>query len=934
LELFYELGYEIKNGPKIAPGEIDQERTSYRDIIITQRLISALKRLNEHIPHEAIKDSIKQIKKIDSPDLIINNMTFHKLLSEGVPVEYTHESRIKNDIVKIIDFENIENNDWLVVNQYTVIEGIGQNASNRRPDMVVFINGLPISIIELKNPVNEDTTVKEAFNQLQTYKREIPSIFRTNEILMISDGYEAKVGSLSANWERFIPWRTIEGIKLAERNVLQMEVAIRGLFEKSRLLDYIRYFITFENDGKDIIKKSAAYHQFHAVNVAIEETLRATKKNGDKKIGIIWHTQGSGKSITMLFYTGKLVQLLNNPTIQLITDRNDLDNQLFNTFALSKELLRQEPKQAESRREIQELLKTAGGGVIFSTIQKFLPESGREYPLLSDRRNIIVIADEAHRSQYSFKKTITDKGLLKEGFAAHIRKALPNASFIGFTGTPIELVDRNTIQVFGDYISIYDISQAILDKTTVPIYYESRLVKIRLNEPIMNKIDKEFDEITEDEELIEREKLKSKWSRIAELVGAPDRLEEVAEDIVNHFENRNDSLDGKAMIVCMSREICINLYDKIIKIRPDWHSDDDKKGIIKVVISGSASDPEKFQPHVRNKFMRGEIKKRVINPDDPLKLVIVRDMWLTGFDAPCLHTMYIDKPMKGHTLMQAIARVNRVYKDKPGGLIVDYIGIGYYLKQALSKYSDQSSRENTGIPIETALELMHKYYEIVTDMFYGFDYSIFYDGTPLQRLQLLPAAMEHILSLKNGDGKKRFLDNLTSLNKAFSLATPHEDALAIRDDLAFFQVVRAGFIKSTPKVGKSIEDIEHAIRQLISRAVISDEVIDIFAAAGLQKPEISVLSETFLNEVKGLKHKNLAIELLHKLLNDQIKSHSRKNLVQSRSFAELLKKAIIKYQNQTIEAAAILNELIELAQKIQKMMKLHFMMLLRLIRVL
>lgn len=870
------------------------------------------------MPKEAIEDALRKINKIDSPDLIINNRSFHKMLVEGIEIKYPFEGRQKGDIVQLINFENINKNQFLAVNQYTVIEKRNQVFSNRRLDIVLFINGIPVVVIELKNPSDENTTIKQAFNQLETYKKDIPLLFRTNELLIISDGYDAKIGSLSANWERFMTWRTIEGETIADSSILQLETVIRGILDPSRLLDYIRYFITFEDDGRDIIKKSAAYHQYHAVNKAIKEALRATREEGDKKIGVVWHTQGSGKSLTMLFYTGKLIQSLKNPTILVITDRNDLDNQLFNTFSLSKDLLRQIPQQAESREEIKELLTTSGGGVIFSTIQKFLPEKGEEYPLLSNRNNVVVIADEAHRSQYSFKKTVSDKGLLREGFAAYIRKALPNASFIGFTATPIELVDRNTFQVFGDYISIYDIYQSIIDKSTVPIYYESRLAKLKLNEATMPTIDEEFDEITEDEEEYAREKLKSKWSRVAELAGDPDRLEEIANDLIEHFENRTDVIEGKALVVCMSREICVDLYNQIIKIRPKWHSEDDTKGQIKVVMSGSASDIQKMQPHIRPKHKREIIKKRLVDPEDPLKIVIVRDMWLTGFDAPCLHTMYIDKPMQGHNLMQAIARVNRIYKDKPGGLIVDYIGFGYFLKYALSKYSSQQSRRNTGIPIEEVLEVMHTYYEIISDMFFGFDYSVFYNGSPLQRLQLLPAAMEHILQLKGGDGKKRFLDNLAALNKAFSLATPHEEALAIRDDLAFFQAIRAGFVKSTTPSGRRKEDIDHAIRQLISRAVISDEVINIFEAAGLPNPEISILSEKFLKEVEGLEHKNLAVELLNKLLNDQIKSRAKKNLVQSRSFAELLQKAIIKYQNRTIEAAKILEELLELAREIQK----------------
>ncbi len=938
-----DIGYAIKFGPEIALTGNASERKSYQEIILQNRLYTALELLNPYLPKEAIEDALRKVYKIESPDLILNNRAFHKMIIEGVEVNYPYEGRQKGDLVKLIDFENFNKNQFLAVNQYTVIEKKNQVLYNRRPDIVLFINGIPLIVIELKNPSDESTTIRHAFNQLQTYKKEIPSLFRTNELLIISDGFEAKVGSLSANWERFMPWRTIEGETLVESNILQLEVLIRGILDPARLLDYIRFFITFEDNGEDIIKKSAAYHQFHAVNKAIEETLRATGKNGDRKIGVVWHTQGSGKSITMLFYTGKLIQMLNNPTILLLTDRNDLDEQLSDTFMYSTDLLRQIPKQAEGREDVMKLLNTSGGGIIFSTIQKFLPIikcskcngkgkiknsicekcNGKkyitleEYPCLSDRKNIIVIADEAHRSQYSFRKSVSDEGLIKEGFAAHIRKALPNASFIGFTGTPIELVDRNTIQVFGNYISIYDIYQAIIDKTTVPIYYESRLAKLKLNEKLLPEIDEKFEEITEDEEETTKERLKSKWSRVAELAGDPDRIEEIAYDIIEHFKNRTDVIEGKALIVCMSREICVDLYNQIIKIHPGWHSEDDKKGEIKVIMSGSASDKEKMQPHIRPKKRREEIKKRLVNPDDPLKIVIVRDMWLTGFDAPCLHTMYVDKPMKDHNLMQAIARVNRVFKDKPGGLIVDYIGIGFFLKQALFNYSNQQSREQTGIPIETVIELMKTYHEIVSDMFFGFDYTDFFKGSALQRLSLLPAAMEHILQLKGGDGKKRYLDNLTALNKAFSLATPNEEALAIRDDLAFFQAVRAGFVKATTPSSERKRDIDHAIRQLISEAVISDEVIDIFSAAGLEKPEISILSEKFLKEVEGLQYKNLAIELLNKLLSDQIKSRAKTNLVESRAFSELLKRSIIKYQNRTIEATKILEELLDLAREMR-----------------
>jgi len=868
LDIFRDLGYETKFGPDIAPTGNNPERLSYSEIILKDRLKSALKKLNPDKPQKVLDDVFHKLTRVDSPDLLTNNRSFHRMLIDGVEVSYYHDGRVKGDILRVIDFENPENNDFLAVNQFTVIEGVGSDKHNHRPDIVLFVNGIPLVVIELKNPAKEETTIRDAYNQIQTYKKEIPSLFRTNELIVISDGYESKAGSLSANWERFTPWRTIEGEILANQSILSLEVLFRGILEPSRFLDYIRFFITFEDDGRTIVN------------------------------------------------TAKLIQLLNNPTVVVITDRNDLDDQLFTTFTLSRDLLRQTPIQATARRfnpknrkatkdNIEDLLKTTGGGVIFTTIQKFLPEKNEKYPLLSERRNIIVIADEAHRSHYSFGKRLSKKGSLKEGFAIFIRQALPNASFIAFTATPVELVDRNTIHVFGNYISIYDISQAIRDKTTVPIYYESRLVKIKFNEELKGQIDEEFDEITEDEEEYAREKLKSKWSRVERLVSDPDRLREVAEDIVNHFEKRLEIIDGKGMIVCMSRRI-------------------DQKGFIKVVISGSAADDQLLRSHIRTKRKRKIIENRMKDPEDELKLVIVRDMWLTGFDVPSMHTMYVDKPMQGHNLMQAIARVNRVYKDKPGGLIVDYIGIGYFLKQALSRYSNVESREQTAIPQEKAVELMKTYYEIVSDMFYNFDYSLFKTGSALQRLQLLPAAMEHILNLPDEtpeSAKKRFLDNLSALNKAFSLAIPHEEALAIRDDLAFFQAVRAGFVKATTPSKERKERVDYAIRQLISRAVISEDVIDIFSAAGLDKPEISILSDKFLEEVRGLKQKNLAVEVLNKLLKDQIRSRAKKNLVQSRSFEELLQKSINKYINRTIASAAILEELIQLAKDMQKAFK-------------
>ncbi|MCL4553372.1 MAG: type I restriction endonuclease subunit R, partial [Candidatus Marsarchaeota archaeon] len=761
--------------------------------------------------------------------------------------------------------------------------------------------------LELKNPADENVTLTGAFNQLQTYKAEIPSLFSYNELLVISDRTAARAGTLTAGWEWFLPWRTIDGVNVAPASTPELEVTIKGMFQKSRLLDLLRHFILFEVSASSPVKKAAAYHQYHAVNAAVEATVRASSPKGDKRVGVVWHTQGAGKSLTMTFYAGKIVlhPAMQNPTLVLLTDRNDLDQQLFDNFVLAQDLLRQTPQQAQNREHLRQLLKVASGGIVFTTIQKFMPDGDEAYPLLSDRRNIVVIADEAHRSQYDFI----------DGFARHMRDALPNASFIGFTGTPLERGDRSTPAVFGNYISVYDIQQAVEDGATVRIFYEGRLAKLELKEEEKPHIDPDFEEITEGEEGTVKENLKTKWARLEAMVGTEKRIGLVAQDIVKHFEQRLEAMDGKGMIVCMSRRICVDLYDAIIKVRPSWRDEDDDKGAIKVVMTGSATDPLRFLPHVRDKVHRESIKRRVKDPSDPLKLVIVRDMWLTGFDAPCLHTMYIDKPMRGHGLMQTIARVNRVYRDKPGGLVVDYLGIAEDLKKALADYTE-GSREETGIPQEEAVAVMEEKYEVVVAMFHGFDYSKFFTGTPAQRLSTIPAAMEHIFKLENG--KSRLLQAVTELSKAFALSVPHEKALEIKDDVGFFQAVRAAIAKNTRIPGKSQDDLDSAIRQIISKAVSSDEVIDIFNAAGLKKPDISILSDEFLAGVQGMAHRNLAVELLDKLLNDEIKARSKKNLVQSRSFSEMLEKTIRRYQNRTIEAAKVIMELIGLAKDMRE----------------
>lgn len=908
LDWFKELDYSILYGPDIAPAELFSERASYSDVILSERLHNALTTINPEIPPEAIEDAYRKLTRViyEAPNLYTNNHHFYRILTEGLDIEYRNsEGRIVGDKVWLIDFENIDNNDWLVVNQFTVVEG--QN--NRRPDVVVFINGLPLGVIELKNPGDEEATVKTAFNQFQTYKAEISSLFPYNQILVASDGIEARAGALTADWEWFLPWRTIEGEDVAPKGLPELEVLINGIFEKKRFLDMLRYFIVFEIDGSEITKKMAAYHQFHAVNKAVDCTVKASSQEGDKRVGVVWHTQGSGKSLTMAFYAGKIIQHpeMENPTLVLLTDRNDLDDQLFGTFSRCKDLLRQKPVQAGSREHLKELLQVASGGVVFTTIQKFFPEKNTDFPKLSDRRNIVVIADEAHRSQYDFI----------DGFARHMRNALPNASFIGFTGTPLELADKSTPAVFGNYISIYDIQRAVEDGATVRIFYEARLAKIELKEEERPKIDPEFEEVTEGEEVTTKEKLKRKWAQLEAMVGTEKRVGLVAKDIVEHFDNRLEAMDGKGMIVCMSRRICVDLYDAIIKLRTEWRNEDDEKGFLKIVMTGSASDPPEWQKHIRNKLRREKLANNFRKkPEHPFKLVIVRDMWLTGFDAPCLHTMYIDKPMRRHGLMQAIARVNRVFKDKPGGLVVDYLGIADELKKALSDYTERD-RDMTGIPQEEAVAVMLEKYEIVSSMLHGFDYSKFFSRIPSEKITIIKEAMEHILSLE--DGRNRFLQGVTELSRAFALSVPHDKAIEIRDDVGFFQTVRSALAKNTTDGdGKSPDMLDSAVRQIVSKAVASDEVIDIFGSAGLKKPDISILSDEFLEEIRHMPQRNLALEVLKKLLNDEIKTRTRRNLMQSKSFAEMLEQTIRKYQSRTITAAQVILELIELAKEMRE----------------
>ncbi len=901
------LGYAILAGPEIAPGEPQAERGDYRQVVLERRLRQALERLNPQFSSDVLEEAHRKLTRPESPSLVANNRTVHKYLVEGVPVEHLRpDGSMGSDAARILDYERPEHNDFLAVHQFTVVE----DHRERRADVVIFVNGLPLAVIELKNAVSGGATIWSAFNQLQTYKQDIPSLFAFNEALVISDGVEARIGTLTADREWFMPWRTVEGEDLADTQLPQLQVVLEGVFDKRRFLDLIRYFIVFEDSGGGtLVKKMAGYHQYHAVNLAVESTVRAASAGGDKRAGVVWHTQGSGKSLTMAFYAGRVVQhpAMENPTLVVITDRNDLDDQLYGTFARCHELLRQQPVQAQRRAHLRELLRTGSGGVIFTTVQKFFPTEGEDqHPLLSDRRNIVVIADEAHRSQYDFI----------DGFARHMREALPNASFIGFTGTPIELEDKNTRAVFGNYVSIYDIERAVKDGATVPIYYESRLAKLALDESEKPKLDEEFEELTEGEEVEHKERLKTKWAQLEALAGTEKRIALIAQDLVDHFERRLEAMEGKAMVVCMSRRICVALYNAIAKIRPGWHHEDDDKGCLKIVMTGSAADPLDWQAHIRSKQRREGLAARFKDPKDPFQIVIVRDMWLTGFDVPCLHTMYLDKPMRGHGLMQAIARVNRVFRDKPGGLVVDYLGLAHELKQALANYTESGGKGQTAIDQAEAVAVMLEKYEVCRGMFHGFDRSQWNAGTPQQRLSVLPAAQEHILGQE--DGKNRFVKAVGDLSKAFALAVPHDRALEIRDDVAFFQAVRTVLTKGATGGRRSPEDLELAIRQIVSRAVASDGVIDIFEAAGLKKPDISILSDEFLTEIRGMPHKNLAVEMLRKLLEDEIRTRGRKNIVQGRAFSQLLEDAIRRYQNRAIETAQVIEELIALAKDMRE----------------
>lgn len=924
-----ELGWEVKHGPDLVSDDLWAERADYSQVVLEKRFRDSLACLNPELPTEAIEEAFRRVTRLDAPTLEARNREFHKMLVDGVNVEYRRvDGSIAGAQARLLDFESPQKNDWLAVNQFTVSE----NKHTRRPDIVLFVNGLPLGVFELKNPADENATIGNAWQQLQTYKAEIPSLLSYNEILVVSDGVDARIGTLTAGREWFKPWRTISGETLADPAVPQLQVMVDGVFDKRRFLDLVRDFIVWEDEGDTKqVKKIAGYHQFHAVQVAVGETLRAARllvegevaeleggddtgwqpggEIGDRRVGVVWHTQGSGKSLTMAFYAGRIVREpdMENPTLVILTDRNDLDEQLFGTFSRCRDLLRQPPTQAESRADLREKLSVEAGGVVFTTIQKFFPEEkGDQHPELSARRNIVVIADEAHRSQYDFI----------DGYARHMRDALPNASFIGFTGTPIELTDKNTRAVFGDYISVYDIQRAVEDGATVPIYYESRLAKLDLDETEWPKIDPDFEEVTEGEEQERKEKLKTKWAQLEAIVGSGNRIKLVAQDIVDHFESRCDAMEGKAMVVCMSRRICVELCREIVALKPEWENDEDDKGAIKVVMTGSASDPVDWQQHIRNKPRREALALRFRDPKDSLKMVLVRDMWLTGFDAPSLHTMYVDKPMRAHGLMQAIARVNRVFHDKPGGLVVDYLGFAHELKKALATYTESGGTGKTAIDQAEAVAVMLEKYEVCCDLFYGFDWEKWLTGTPEERLKLLPAAQEHVLDQK--DGKDRALSVIRALSQAFALAVPHEEALRIRDDLTFFQAVRSVLAKRMPGEARPDEELDFAVRQIVSKAIAPEGVVDIFAAAGLKKPDISILSDEFLAEVRGMPHRNLAVELLQKLLKGEIRTRRRKNVVQARSFAEMLEQSLLRYQNRAIEAAQVLEELIELAREMRE----------------
>jgi len=919
--IFQELGYDYVNGYEIAPDSAQAERADYREVILAGRLRGKLAELNPTIPQVGIEDAVAQITRPQFPVVIQNNREFHRQLRDGVKVEFQNDDETRVDFVRLFDFEAPENNEFLAVNQFT----IRGPKSAKRPDIIIFINGLPIAVIELKNPADLNTTIYDSYKQLQTYKDEIPDLFIYNELLVIADLREARVGSLTADYERFGLWRTIDGDAidpLGKSN--ETETLVRGLFRHDFLIEYIRDFALFE-DEKETIKKIAAYHQFHLVRKAFAKTLEETKPQQDGKIGVAWHTQGSGKSISMAFYAGKVITApeMQNPTIIVVTDRNDLDGQLFATFSSAKDLLRETPVQAETRQQLRDFLHNRpSGGVVFTTIQKFsLLDDEKEFPVLSERSNIVIIADEAHRTQYGLNARIDQEtGEVKYGFAHYLHEAFPNASFIAFTGTPISMLDRDTRGVFGDYIDIYDMKRAQEDGATVPILYESRLAKLDLREDQTPTLDEQVEELTEDEEESERARSHSRWAALEKVVGAQPRLEKIAADFVKHFEERQIASakagagKGKAMIVCMGRDICVRLYDEIIKLRPDWHDTDPTKGLIKVVMTGSSSDKAELQPHIYPKLVKKDLEKRFKDAEDEFQVAIVRDMWLTGFDAPSLHTIYIDKPMRGHSLMQAIARVNRVFKKKSGGLVVDYIGIGHELRAALKEYTEAGAEgELFSEAAERALPVVQENVDRIRGMFHGFDYQDF----ETEAITLLPDAADHIIGLGQ-KRKKDFFDSVTTLTKAFSLCSTLDEAIPYREEIAFFQAVKAYILKPENSLKKFTDaQREAAIRQIMSEAVVSDEVLDIFSTVGMDRPNIGILSDEFLEEVRMMPQKNLACELLERILKNEIKTRLKTNIVQSKKFSELLAATLLRYHNRAIETVEVIEELVNMAKEFQ-----------------
>ena len=949
IEELQALGYGYVYGPEI-------EREDFGQIVLIENLRRQVAVINPDIPDEAREQAIQKVLRIFSPDLLTNNEQFHQFLIEKVKIPYTQDGFERSHEVALIDFQKIDNNDFLAVNQFTVTH----NNRSKRIDVLLFVNGIPLVLMELKNAAGETTTIRSAFDQVQTYKALIPTLFHYNAFSVISDGLEAKAGTLSAGYSRFMAWKSIDGDKEASKYTPELETLIKGMLTRETLLDLVRNFIVFEKSKKEdvktgitqieTVKKLAAYHQYYAVNKAIGSTLSAASANGDGRGGVVWHTQGSGKSLSMVFYAGKLVQSLDNPTIVVITDRNDLDEQLFGTFAGAKQLLRQEPVQAENRGHLKQLLTVASGGVVFTTIQKFLPtDGGSIYDTLSERKNIVVIADEAHRTQYGFEAEVRDvlDSKTKEvvgqriayGFAKYLRDALPNATYIGFTGTPIEKEDKNTPQVFGGYVDKYDIKDAVDDKATVPILYESRLAKVNLTEE-GRRLLKQLDKALEDDTAVtDVQKAKAKWTQVEAVVGNTQRIKNLASDIVGHFEKRREVFEGKAMIVAMSRRIAVQLYDEIIGLHPGWHDEDNARGKIKVIMTASSSDGPELASHHTTKLERRSLADRFKDENDPLSVVIVIDMWLTGFDAPCLHTLYVDKLMRGHTLMQAIARVNRVFKDKPGGLVVDYLGLAGDLKKALSFYGNAGGKGDPTEDIEKAIHVLLEKLEVVEQMFAevsisqeeilgeaseayddgGFAFERFFTADPRQKMEVILQAEEHILGLK--EGKERFIRQVALLSQAFALTMPHPDAVAVTDKVAFFQAVKARLAKfgeGNTGGGRTDEEIDTAIRRIVDASIRSDKVVDIFDAVGMDKPNISILSDEFLLEVKGMKHKNLAIELLRKILNDEISVRMKKNLVKSKAMLEMLETAIKKYQNNLLSTSQIIEELIKLAREVRE----------------